>query len=106
MTSIHRIWFANVVVLLLLVMLTTPQCVVAAEGRNSHPPENIALGKQYKLWPAPNYPYCTDPDDTIQLTDGKTTKDYFWTQKGTVGWVSAPTSRLPWIWGRTSLSTE
>ena len=52
--------------------------------------ENMALGKQYKLWPAPNYPYCTDPDDIIQLTDGKTTKDYFWTQKGTVGWVNAP----------------
>ena len=28
----------------------------------------------------------TDPDDATQLTDGKTTSDYFWTQKGTVGW--------------------
>ncbi len=47
---------------------------------------NIALGKKYTLEPRPNYPYCTDPDDDIQLTDGIYTKGYFWTQKSTVGW--------------------
>ena len=40
---------------------------------------NIALGKKYTLEPRPNYPYCTDPDDDIQLTDGIYTKGYFWT---------------------------
>ncbi len=47
---------------------------------------NIALNRPYSLQPAPNYPYCTDPEDRIQLTDGKYTQGYFWTQKSTVGW--------------------
>ncbi|MDY0166808.1 MAG: discoidin domain-containing protein [Thermoguttaceae bacterium] len=50
---------------------------------------NIALGAKYTLHPAPNYRHCTDPDDVIQLTDGKTTTGYFWTQTSTVGWSSA-----------------
>jgi hypothetical protein len=50
--------------------------------------ENLALGKPYTLWPNPNYQYCTDPDDKTQLTDGKSTNLYFWTQLGTVGWNS------------------
>lgn len=48
--------------------------------------ENLALNKSYTLEPAPNYDLCTDADDTVQLTDGKTTNEYFWTQQGTVGW--------------------
>lgn len=51
------------------------------------PRENIALAKPYTICPQPNYSYCTDPDDRSQLTDGKSTKDYFWTQQGTVGWT-------------------
>ena len=47
---------------------------------------NLALGKRYALSPAPSYGHCTDPGDMTQLTDGKSTADYFWTQKGTVGW--------------------
>jgi len=47
---------------------------------------NIAVNCPYTLQPAPNYLYCTDPDDRIQLTDGKYTQGYFWTQKSTVGW--------------------
>jgi hypothetical protein len=47
---------------------------------------NIALHCPYTLQPAPNYRYCTDPDDRIQLTDGNYTQGYFWTQKSTVGW--------------------
>lgn len=47
---------------------------------------NIALNRPYSLQPAPNYPYCTDPEDRIQLADGKYTQGYFWTQKSTVGW--------------------
>jgi hypothetical protein len=48
--------------------------------------ENIAKGKKYTLDPKPNYQYCTDPGDAIQLTDGVYTKGYFWTQPSTVGW--------------------
>ena len=48
---------------------------------------NIALHRPYTLQPAPNYRYCTDPDDRTQLTDGQYTQGYFWTQKSTVGWV-------------------
>ena len=47
---------------------------------------NMALGKKYSIFPSPNYHLCTDPGDRTQLTDGKTTTSYFWTQKGTVGW--------------------
>ena len=50
---------------------------------------NLALNKPYTLHPRPTYTHCTDPDDVIQLTDGQTTTSYFWTQKGTVGWVNA-----------------
>ncbi|MCY2988469.1 MAG: hypothetical protein NTY19_11470 [Planctomycetota bacterium] len=62
------------------------------QAENPRPPEpagqNLALGKRCTLFPAPNYQLCTDPEDPLQLTDGKTTKDYFWTQSGTVGWQS------------------
>lgn len=51
---------------------------------------NLALGKKYTLFPRPGYSYCTDAEDTLQLTDGQTTSDYFWTQQGTVGWQNAP----------------
>lgn len=47
---------------------------------------NLAFGKRYTLFPTPTYGYCTDPGDLTQLTDGKSTTEYFWTQKGTVGW--------------------
>lgn len=53
------------------------------------PGPNIALGKSYRLKPAPRYSYCTDPDDKTQLTDGVYTSGYFWTQKTTVGWSRA-----------------
>ncbi len=47
---------------------------------------NVALGKPYELSPPPSYEYCSDPGDNVQLTDGKYTVGYFWTQKSTVGW--------------------
>ena len=50
---------------------------------------NIALGKKYTITPKPNYGYCTDDGDAVQLTDGIYTQGYFWTQKSTVGWSSA-----------------
>lgn len=65
-----------------------------AVGQQTSPPttaaHNIALGKPYTLYPRPTYRHCTDPGDTKQLTDGKTTSEYFWTQTGTVGWQSVP----------------
>ena len=74
----------------LLLIPATPLRPAAAADQSSQLPENIAIGKQYKLWPSPHYSYCTDPGDATQLTDGKTTKNYFWTQKSTVGWTNAP----------------
>ncbi|MFA4043642.1 MAG: hypothetical protein HZRFUVUK_000420 [Candidatus Fervidibacterota bacterium] len=48
---------------------------------------NIALNRPYTMQPQPNYRYCTDPDDRIQLTDGQYAKGgRFWTQRETVGW--------------------
>lgn len=49
-------------------------------------PENVALNRPCALSPAPNYSYCTDAGDPVQVTDGVYTKGYFWTQKTTVGW--------------------
>lgn len=57
--------------------------------------ENLALHKPYALVPPGNYTYCTDPDDSTQLTGGVYTEGYFWTQKTTVGWQSqTPTITL------------
>jgi len=66
-----------------------PTALSAAETRAaSEAAENIALGKSYTLYPQPGYAHCTDAGDRVQLTDGKTTTGYFWTQPGTVGWTS------------------
>ncbi len=76
-------------------------CVLVALGNwQQHP--NIALHRPYTLQPAPNYPYCTDRDDRIQLTDGKYTQGYFWTQKSTVGWRGAGTVFIVIDLGRTA----
>lgn len=53
------------------------------------PGENVAATKKYTLFPRPNYRYCTDAGDRTQLTDGQTADQYFWTQRGTVGWQGA-----------------
>jgi hypothetical protein len=60
--------------------------VLAGVVRGDAALENMALKKPYTLSPAPNYSYCTDPDDRQQLTDGVYSQGYFWTQKSTVGW--------------------
>ena len=49
---------------------------------------NLALRKNYTLWPKPNYHLCTDKSDVIQLTDGRTSGSR-WTDKSTVGWQKA-----------------
>ncbi len=64
--------------------------VVNAEVASPVSGQNLAANAKYTLWPQPNYEHCTDPRDATQLTDGKTTTAYFWTQSGTVGWSGAP----------------
>ena len=79
------------------ILMLLPVCVmfvsdVTGAGQSAAGPhratvrKNVALGRTYTLVPAPNYPLCTDPADRTQLTDGQYTRDYFWTQKSTVGW--------------------
>jgi hypothetical protein len=73
----------------LLVLLASP-ALAGQPAASPQPGGNLALHAKYTLFPAPNYSYCTDPDDKVQLTNGQSTKDYFWTQKGTVGWSGVP----------------
>ncbi|MBI2297486.1 MAG: hypothetical protein HYU66_00800 [Armatimonadetes bacterium] len=56
-------------------------------GFMAQPPgENVALHAPYTLSAKPDYGYCTDPEDAVQLTDGAYSAGYFWVQKSTVGW--------------------
>lgn len=52
--------------------------------------QNVALGKSYMLYPAPNYSYCKDQGDSIQLTDGKKYEGPLppWRQASSVGWMN------------------
>ena len=75
-----------------VLLLAAVQLAAAAEIQR--PGENVALGKSYKLDPRPTYVYCTDPADATQLTDGKYTRGYFWTQKSTVGWQNVNTATI------------
>jgi len=69
------------------ILLFCVACAVSSGGERA----NLALGKPYTMT-RPSYRLCTDADDKTQLTDGVTTKGYFWTQKSTVGWgKGAPT---------------
>ncbi len=72
---------------LLTILTACSVALLAVEPVAADPPENIAKHRPYRLWPPPNYPHCTDPDDTVQLTDGRYVEGYFWVQRGTVGWV-------------------
>lgn len=85
---LRRDW-AVILSCLLAVLLASHASVPAAEPAAAvAASENIARGKPYTLSPQPGYSHCTDPGDREQLTDGKTTAEYFWTQPGTVGWQS------------------
>lgn len=63
--------------------------------------ENIALNRPYTFSRIPNYPMCTDPGDTTQLTDGNyapsgnsqsgTETPSIWTMMPTVGWSGTKT---------------
>ncbi|MGI6415144.1 MAG: discoidin domain-containing protein [Thermoguttaceae bacterium] len=90
-------WFA--VVLAIAIAAVVPvESSPAAGGEPAG--SNLALGKKCAFSPRPNYSHCTDAGDADQLTDGKTTNDYFWTQQGTVGWSGAPLAAISVDLGR------
>ncbi len=69
-----------------LLLITTMTPVLA------HSP-NLALGRSYEMDPMPRYPIgVEDPDDAVQLTDGRYSDDpqhLFWRNPLTVGWMLA-----------------
>ena len=65
----------------------------SSPATGGEPAGSNPLGKKW-FSPRPNYRHCTDAGDADQLTDGKTTNDYFWTQQGTVGWSGAPLATI------------
>ncbi len=84
----YRPVFGHAVLIALLASARLAATVAMEPGKQEiRHGKNVALGATYELSPAPNYPLCTDLGDLTQLTDGKTTSDYFWTQRGTVGWT-------------------
>ncbi len=69
-----------------LICLTAAFSITAEESSEL---PNVARGKPYTLTPVPRYEHCHDAGDTVQLTDGELSSGYFWTNKGTVGWVAS-----------------
>lgn len=61
---------------------------VPARAANDAPGANVALGRPYKLDPAPNYTYAPDPGDAKQLTDGQYAPGNLWGDRPSVGWPS------------------
>ena len=56
------------------------------------------------LSPAPNYHRCTDPQDPIQLTDGRTEEFPIWIHSGCVGWQGNSSAKILLQVGNSSLS--
>jgi len=73
----------------LLRMPAVGSLLVSVASASEPAGENVARNARCTLFPQPSYRLCTDPDDRLQLTDGRTTSAYFWTQQGTVGWQHA-----------------
>jgi hypothetical protein len=59
---------------------------------------NIAMGKSYTMSKQPNYQLTVDTADVVQLTDGKYTKDHFWSSKTTVGWQGGARLNNEFVW--------
>jgi hypothetical protein len=78
----------------MLKMLAVLVSLMLVHGAPARAQLNVSLGRPYTLTPEPNYPYCTDPGDATQLTDGAATPGYFWTTMSTVGWQYTPTVRV------------
>ncbi len=69
-------------------LVTVSHCSAVAQETPAAE-NNLARGKPYTLTPFPRYEHCQDTGDAVQLTDGELSAGYFWTNKGTVGWVSS-----------------
>ena len=74
------------VFLSLLFFIRIPDLQAIQKAENVKTFQNIAIGKSYTLSPSPNYRYCMDTGDAIQLTDGALSDGYFWMASSTVGW--------------------
>ena len=94
--AVCRLAFALQIPAVVIVAVAVAEAATPPQAQR----ENVALGAKYTLWPQPDYSYCTDPGDRVQLTDGRSTTDYFWTQQGTVGWRSAPYATITVDLGR------
>ncbi|MEI6502098.1 MAG: discoidin domain-containing protein, partial [Armatimonadota bacterium] len=75
---------------LLLALLCVLPAFGAEDGASGRPQaENVALGKTMIFNTPPNYPDTTDPEDALQLVDGKLASAVpMWYKKSVVGWVS------------------
>lgn len=91
MRSLQLATWCGLISVIVPLTLSPPAGAIAEDSTGSpEVGENIALGAPYTLSPRPNYQHCTDPGDGVQLTDGESTENYFWTQEGTVGWRTVP----------------
>jgi hypothetical protein len=70
----------NACLLCVLLAAATAGAAAAEDARN------LALARPYTMSLAPNYALCTDPQDAVQLTDGKyADPGMFWGQPAAVG---------------------
>lgn len=94
MSCLHHVRWGALPLLLALAAVLPAAGAPEGAATWERPGENIALGKTYTLAPGPNYGYCRDDGDKVQLTDGQYTEGYFWTQPSTVGWEGGGQSRI------------
>ena len=84
-----RLWFWLICVAVGVSLLPRDGAGQEAAEPFREPGTNVALRKPYSLTPRPNYKHCTDPDDTKQLTNGKSVREAsgnFCQQPSCVGW--------------------
>lgn len=73
----------------IIALVTITLLFIASSAYSDYAPpnsENIVQGIKAQFQPAPNFPGCSDNDDSIQLTDGSYVTGQLWSQKGSVGW--------------------
>jgi len=67
--------------------LLAAAATLASFGVRPAPARNLALGHPVSWTRPPNYPHCTDPGDSLQLTDGAPAPGgYSWLDPRVVGW--------------------
>ena len=72
----------------MLLIVLVLMCLSCDRTSASQAQKNLALQKPYRFSVAPNYPLCTDQNDSIQITDGHKAGS-IWGNKSTVGWKNA-----------------